>query len=177
MGRPRIPLLDRLKSRIKIDENGCWLWTGHIGKDGYACIGLGGGGCKHRVIHRVAYELIVGAIPEGLELDHLCRVRHCCNPEHLEAVTGTENKRRGVNVGLAGRMAVIAKRKAITHCPQGHPYDEANTYRHSRESHGEIHWGRQCRTCRAEKKRAARLSAKMAKYQPYPYIAESGVGE
>lgn len=70
---------------------GCWLWLGALGRGGY-------GLSRHRgvlsVVHRVAYELLVGPIPEGLQLDHLCRVRHCVNPDHLEPVTALENVRR-----------------------------------------------------------------------------------
>ena len=70
--------------------------------------------------HRVAYELVKGKIPAGLELDHLCRNRICCNPAHLEAVTGRENSLRGVSPW--------AKNACATHCPRGHPYDAENTY-------------------------------------------------
>lgn len=71
----------------------CWLWTGHLDRYGYANFGLG----KHRMVkvHRFAYELLVGPIPEGLEIDHLCRVRHCVNPAHMEPVTHAENMARG----------------------------------------------------------------------------------
>lgn len=70
--------------------------------------------------HRFAYELLVRPIPPGLVLDHECRVRHCVRPDHLTPVTNRENILRGV--GASARCA------AQTHCPAGHPYDEANTY-------------------------------------------------
>jgi hypothetical protein len=105
----------------------CWNWTGYVGsRDGYAQIWIGPGTRKAQA-HRFVYELLVGPIPEGMQLDHLCRVRHCVNPEHLEPVTQQENVRRG----MKGRM--------VTHCLQGHPYDDANTYI---KSNG-------CRYCRA----------------------------
>lgn len=81
--------------------------------------------------HRIAYQLLVGPIPEGMQLDHLCRNRRCVNPDHLEPVTHAENVRRG----LSG-----AYLRARTHCPKGHPYDQANTYVSNSGS-------RNCRAC------------------------------
>lgn len=91
---------------------------------------------ERKVVHRIAYELLVGPIPDGLQLDHLCRVRNCVNPDHLEPVTGQENMRRG----YFGTK---------THCPNGHAYDEANTYifSNTRGRH------RQCRTCTNQRTR------------------------
>lgn len=96
----------------KVDRGpGCWVWTGGKTKDGYGRVRI----CdRNFVSHRVSYEWANGAIPEGLELDHLCRNKACVNPEHLEPVTRVENQRR--------RAAII------THCPAGHEYDERNTY-------------------------------------------------
>jgi len=95
-------------------SDGCWLWTGFISPTGYAKFGT-----PSLYAHRVAYEMEVGPIAEGFDLDHLCRVRHCVNPAHLEPVTHRENVLRGE--GLAAKQA----RK--THCPKGHEYSEANT--------------------------------------------------
>lgn len=112
---------------------GCWEWTAARDADGYGRVGDYG---KNRYAHRVMYEREAGPVPEGLELDHLCRNRACVRPDHLEAVTRRENCLRSP---IIGRAAV--EKDA---CPNGHPYDEANT-----------HTGRGFRTCRAC--RAARV--------------------
>lgn len=95
----------------------CWLWTGALDQDGYGFLNISE---KSVRAHRWSYELNVGPIPDGLVIDHLCRVRHCVNPAHLEPVTNGENVMRGE--GLAPTLA------RVTHCPQGHEYNEENTY-------------------------------------------------
>lgn len=140
--RPR-PVAERIKSAVVVDENGCWRWQRSLNANGYGRIGFYARGPQYA--HRVSYETFVGPIPEGLAIDHLCRVRDCVNPEHLEPVTNRENLLRGI--GFAARYA------ATTHCPQGHPYDEANTY--YRPGRG----GRNCRRCGVDRARAARSVA------------------
>lgn len=108
---------DSFWSRVdKAGEGGCWLWTGTVYKTGYGGLAtrlrLTPGGS--RLAHRAAYQLLVGPIPEGLHLDHLCRVRRCVNPAHLEPVTPKENARRGLRGALK------------THCPHGHPLTAEN---------------------------------------------------
>lgn len=93
---------------------------------------------KYGYAHRIAYELVVGPIPEGLTLDHLCRVRRCVNPEHLEPVTMGENLRRGMS------PAMISKRTGI--CKRGHSLADAY-----RRWNGEV---TNCRTCYREKRAA-----------------------
>lgn len=110
--------------------DGCWLWCGYLESTGY-------GRCEvNRVrwrVHRLSYTLRYGDIPNGLVLDHLCRVRNCVNPDHLEAVTSGENSRRG---DYSERMG-----PKVSHCKQGHAYDSANTYVCPRGRRG-------CRICR-----------------------------
>ena len=95
----------------------CWIWLGGTNAGGYGRVNPGGGDC---MVHRLSYEQFIGAIPGGLELDHLCRVRLCCNPAHLEPVTHQENDLRGLSIS-----AVNATK---THCIRGHAFDQENTY-------------------------------------------------
>ena len=122
--RSQIPLQDRLEASIERESNSdCWLWTKHITSNGYAQMRIG---CKadndrkNVYAHRVSYEIYKGKIPNGLTIDHLCRVRSCVNPDHLEAVTLRENLARG--------ETLAARNLAKTHCPRGHRYDDENTH-------------------------------------------------
>lgn len=126
----------------KVDKNGpdgfhsqtgenlgpCWLWTAGR-SDGYGVLRVGGRSVK---AHRFAYKLLVGPIPSGLQPDHLCRVRLCVRPDHLEPVTSRENTLRG--------ESFAARRAARTHCVQGHAYSPENTYVRRKG-------GRHCRAC------------------------------
>jgi len=149
MTRPRerhgyyspIALADRFWPKVR-KTSGCWEWTACRTKSGYGIIGAGG---RHAYAHRVAYELCVGPIPEGLTLDHLCRNRGCVNPAHLEPVTMRENLRRGDSpVGREARQ---------THCLRGHPLSGPNL-RTDRRGH------RYCRACCAIHERAHPRSAR-----------------
>ncbi|MFD6677526.1 HNH endonuclease signature motif containing protein [Rhodococcus zopfii] len=116
----------RFARRISVSETGCWEWFGPIGNSGY-------GQCKvgrlNKLTHRVVYEILVGPIPDGLQIDHLCKNRTCCNPAHLEPVTARENVLRGDTIAAAN----IQK----SNCPKGHEYDYTSPS------------GRRgCRTCR-----------------------------
>lgn len=109
----------------KFEPSGdCWVWTGARSDSGY---GTFWNGQRQALAHRWSYEHHVGPIPPGLHIDHLCRVKLCVRPEHLEPVTFTENIRR--------------RQRFITHCKSGHEFTDENTYLHAKG-------GRQCRTCR-----------------------------
>ena len=145
-GRKRRDPKERLMSFVEPEPNtGCWLWAGGVKETGYGQITYQGDNCR---AHRVAYELFRGAIPAGMDLDHLCRVRSCVNPDHLEPVTRSENLKRSPLTGRApASVAALAKSvgsywRSRTHCRNGHEYTEENTYRwRGRPNH------RQCRTC------------------------------
>lgn len=130
----------------KVDKSGgpdaCWPWTGHIAPSGY-------GVHSQARAHRVAFECISGPIPAEITIDHLCHQpeeceggddcphRRCCNPAHLGLASAVSNAMRG--------NSPAAKNARKTHCPQGHPYDEVNTY--IRQGH------RYCRECGRERNR------------------------
>lgn len=148
MGKHGLPVAERVRNAIWVDDSGCWLWQMHIDRAGYGRLQIRVNGKPQcAMAHRLAYAAWRGEHETGLELDHLCRVRRCVNPDHLEPVTHAENMRRSP-VNKAARLAM---RKS--HCPHGHPYDEANTYIDRRGK-------RNCRTCMrvgaAERYRAGR---------------------
>lgn len=130
--------LERLLAKIEIDpETGCWLFTGALDQNGYGRIGVNQ---RAKYAHRLAYERLVVPIPAGLHLDHLCRVRHCVCPDHLEPVTCRENILRGVGI------AAINATK--THCINGHEMTPENTYFTGRGAQ------RYCRECNRQYGRA-----------------------
>jgi hypothetical protein len=114
----------------KVEQtDGCWLWTAARSGDGYGHIKIDGRMMK---AHRVAYEMAHGTIPEGLDVDHLCRQPLCVRPEHLEPVSRRTNILRGIGY--------TAQQAAKTHCKHGHPFSDENTYITPSGS-------RQCRRC------------------------------
>lgn len=130
-GHP-LTLKQRFWAKVALpDAAGCLLWVGSRDLAGYGRFGK-------PMAHRFSYELLVGSIPEGLTIDHLCRVRACVNPDHLEPVTFLLNTRRRHSSDPDARP---------THCWNGHKFTPESTYNYRD--------GRQrCRTCRAEKRAA-----------------------
>lgn len=129
-GAKRIPVLERFLSYICFDEVGHWLWTGKLNQDGYARIKYYG---RMIMAHRLSYEIFIRPLIEGQEIDHLCRVRHCINPDHLEAVVHKVNMERSPS---------FAERKArTTHCPYGHPYSGENLIFRAKDK------SRHCKAC------------------------------
>ncbi|MFE9844749.1 HNH endonuclease signature motif containing protein [Streptomyces goshikiensis] len=130
----------------KVDATGiCWLWTGAKNRGGYGAISKGRRDGA-AIVHRVVWELLVGPIPDGSDLDHLCRVRACCNPDHLEPVT------RAVNVARGSHAAGVQRR---THCKNGHAFTPENSRPNGPR-------GRACRTCVNEANRRYRARKKEA---------------
>lgn len=122
-GRKGRPLLERLLERVDVGD--CWEWTGTVSRNGYGAfmfLDPTAGKVVNKLAHRLVYEQLTGPIPAGLDLDHLCRNRRCVNPDHLEPVTRRENLRRGFGGQLAGR-----RQRALTHCANGHPFNDVNT--------------------------------------------------
>lgn len=139
---PRRTPIERLMRRVAIEPHGCWTYAGGLTKNGYACISQGGRQDGKVYAHRLSYMHFIGAIPVGMDLDHLCRNRACCNPLHLEPVTRQVNVQRG----RLFYTPIAACRRA------GHPYTEANTYRLPNGT-------RTCRACRVELYRARKAAA------------------
>ncbi len=127
----------------RIDADGdCWEWTGAKHESGYGRYRMGGRDGRFWYVHRLVWELLVGPIPDGLHIDHLCRNRLCCNPDHLEPVTPAENTRRSPSWN---------GESAKTHCPYGHPYSGDNLQTQGRRKH----W-RRCAACHAQRNREYR---------------------
>lgn len=145
-------VIERIRQRIFINDDGCWQWQG--GKSvGYGRVSWSGGEGKiWRLTHRVMWERVNGPIPDGLDLDHLCHDpancspavasdcphRSCCNPDHLKPATRQENLLRG--------GSIAAKRAKVTQCPEGHPLDENNTLMSKRGQ-------RRCKQCAYKRNR------------------------
>jgi hypothetical protein len=137
MGRPKAGVTAEQRVFGQLTESGdCWEWQGYRMPAGHGRVRVDG---RKVLVHRWVWEFLVCPLPEGLELDHLCRNPPCSNPLHLDPVPHRVNTLRGV-----GRGAVNATK---THCPHGHRYDEVNTY---------VYRGkRYCRRCNVDRPQSA----------------------
>ena len=139
-GCVRKPLRQRFEEKWEIDSKGCWIWHAFIDKAGYARLQEGGRGGRVLYAHRYSYEQHKKMIPDGLQLDHLCRVRHCVNPEHLEAVTPQMNMARGQSPTMLLHMA--------RRCKRGHEIAGTNAKRAGPQGRY-----RQCGICQSDRAR------------------------
>jgi hypothetical protein len=142
-GSTRIPFETRFWHFAMPEPNsGCWIWMGHVSPNGYAKSKFGyksDGTRRTDTVHRQAYEYFVGPIPQGMDLDHRCRLRCCVNPDHLEPVTRSVNNKRGL---------LSALRPIRTHCKHGHALLPENVFFLKDRA------GAMCRTCRRQRQLA-----------------------
>ncbi len=139
-------MLERLMAKVSPEPmSGCWLWSGYLNACGYGVIRTD---TSTALAHRMSYELLVKSIPADLEIDHLCRVRSCINPDHLEPVRHRVNVQRGASTTLHLERS---------HCPSGHAYSGGNL---KIKTNGNGHRYRHCKACFREYYRAYRASKK-----------------
>lgn len=128
-----LSIVDRFWQKVDKTDT-CWLWSASLMTTGYGQFVVYKN--HHIGAHRFAYELMVGPIPDGLQIDHLCRVRTCVNPAHLEPVTRGENMHRGIAI-----QRIKEEAAARTHCKRGHEYTPETSFRRERDN------ARICRSC------------------------------
>jgi Pyruvate/2-oxoacid:ferredoxin oxidoreductase delta subunit len=126
-------------------NTGCWFWLGNHSPAGYAMFTAKKG--RISGAHRYSYEIHKGPIPVGLEVDHICNMKGCVNPDHLQALTSRQNQMR--------TNSPIAQNSRKTHCHKGHEFTPENTVKHSGG-------GRECRECRKAFKRKYRFLRSIA---------------
>jgi len=154
-GRPKgsgvTPVIVLFLYQFRVDtETGCWVWIGS--RNGR--YGVAWDGTKVVRAHRLSYKLFVGNLPDELTIDHLCRNPPCVNPLHLEAVPKAVNTLRG--------MSLAAQHARQTHCVNGHPFDEENTYQWSSSYQPRMRQCKACRRERAERRKREREAATCA---------------
>lgn len=152
-----IPVAQRFWSKVeKLPDDGCWIWLAAVNANGYGVFSVGtlGLGTRRTVLaHRFAYEEAHGPMPDGRELDHICRTPACVRESHLEPVPHLINMRRGI-AGAINR----ARQRAKTHCPKGHSYSGPNLYV---DNHG----FRYCKACKNDLQRREKYATKWKQRQ------------
>lgn len=139
--KPRGSVEQRFWSHVeRRGSDECWLWNGSLASGGYGRLRLGGRGSQYEEVHRFAYRLLVGEIPDGHHIHHRCETRSCVNPAHLEALLPGEHLHRGASL-----QARFAQR---THCKHGHEFTPENTFKRPTAT-GTV--ARGCRACRSAK--------------------------
>jgi hypothetical protein len=135
--RPPADLSDRILANVDHRADGCWLWTGFINPTGYGTLTVGsrvdGSYRPGMLAHRASYEALVGPVPDGQEIDHLCGNKACVNPAHLDPVTRSEHTKR--------------ESKRLTACRRGHPRTPENVYVDAQGRH-------HCLVCKRDRARA-----------------------
>lgn len=144
-------MMARISHKIDYEgPDGCWVYSGFILRNGYGQVY--DGTRRNAFAHRAVFEAVVGPIPAGLQLDHLCRNRACVNPEHLEPVTAYEN--------LLRADSVMTRNMARTHCRFGHPLSGSNIYRAPKKPAHR----RECRKCHCDRSTARHKGMTLDKY-------------
>lgn len=145
MSSPLTPVIERVRRHVRVEDRGhstpCLIYEGALGGNGYGQTYIGSrldGTRRNQFVHRVVWEHFNGAIPDGMQIDHLCRQKTCCKLSHLEVVTPAENWMR-----TTGPATTRARAAAVTHCPLGHEYTPENT--RWKDTRG--YQTHSCRTC------------------------------
>lgn len=144
--RKRLTAWERFFNLVNT-QNSCWLWSGGLHEGGY---GVFNSGTRLMGSHRWIYQQVFGKIPNGYEIDHLCKTPGCVRPSHLEAVTPSENCKRSSSWHHFVRSA-----SKIRECPKGHPYNDVNTYLDKQNC-------RHCKTCDRERSKQYQAKKRQA---------------
>lgn len=163
--QPSCPV-GRFLLKVIVLDSGCWEWVAYRNPGGYGVFSALGRNGSPALAHRWWFERSRGAIPQGADLDHLCRNRACVNPNHLEPVSRSTNARRGAGLGgvLRDPALPLPRPKKKTHCKHGHPLSGSNAYFNGRQ--------RVCREC--DRIRSAKRAEGRREYMRRYYLEHKG---